>query len=55
MKRDMSGNLTFAREFESFLCCFCTEQSEIKREIKLIGDLPFKEQDIHENGIKGHA
>ena len=26
MKSEMSGNLSFPREFSSFLCCFCTKQ-----------------------------
>ena len=30
----MSENLSFPREFESFLCCFCTEQSEVQKQRK---------------------
>ena len=28
MKSEMSGNLSFPREFSSFLCCICTEQMQ---------------------------
>ena len=34
MKRDMSENLSFPREFESFLCCFCTERREVQKQHK---------------------
>ena len=33
-RRYMSENLSFPREFESFLCCFCTEQSKVQKQHK---------------------
>ena len=33
-KAKYRGILLFPREYESFLCCFCTEQSEVQKQYK---------------------